>query len=162
MRTLPLMSFLALVLAGCCSCDRDRPAEREMTQPSSYFSTYISEDGSKRFVFSLETQGGRSGPGMGGREGRGGRGGPGMGRSGGDRGGQQARQEAGQGQDKLLELLEEKLADNGYCRSGYIQLDSTQRGHFLRFTGECNESATDEDRKRFPNVGNGGLEKLGR
>ena len=53
------------------------------------------------------------------------------------------------------EDLEEQLTllfeNNGYCRDGYIELESFVDVTSAHLRGECNESATEADRKRFPN-----------
>ena len=56
-------------------------------------------------------------------------------------------------QDRMRKKMEEgllvKLEQTGYCREGYIELNSSiGRGEsFIR--GECQEGATDEDRAKF-------------
>lgn len=140
-----LLSFAGVMaLTACCSCDRQgRNDGPDDNGPSTYFSTYITSDGSKRFVFSQEMAGGH------GRQG-----GPG---GGGKRGGDDSEQSV-----DLSDQVNQKLLDTGYCRSGYMELDNARAGRFQRLTGECNETATDADRKQFPNVGNSRLDDLER
>lgn len=54
-------------------------------------------------------------------------------------------------QQVLLERLSDKLAANQYCREGYIELETNVGRGLASIKGECHESATPEDRKRFPN-----------
>lgn len=158
-----LLSFAGVMaLTACCSCDRQgRNDGPDDNGPSTYFSTYITSDGSKRFVFSQEMAGGhgrQGGPGGGMGGPGGGRGGPqGGAGGGGKRGGDDSEQSV-----DISDQVNQKLLDTGYCRSGYMELDNARAGRFQRLTGECNETATEADRKQFPNVGNSRLEDLGR
>lgn len=52
----------------------------------------------------------------------------------------------------LATQLELKMAETQYCSSGYWILDSYSYGEEPYLRGECNETATLEDRKRFPNT----------
>ncbi|EKE67766.1 hypothetical protein [Gallaecimonas xiamenensis] len=156
MKSLPLWTLTPLLLAGCCSCGRQAPGDQpgDQPEPSTYFATHISDDGSKRFVFSLENRrsGGRGQPGRGGPGGR--QGGP---------GGQDTDRapSSEQGSEQLDERLEDKLLESGFCRTGYMELSRSDSGRFARIAGECNESASAEDRQAFPNVGNGQLGRMG-
>jgi hypothetical protein len=51
----------------------------------------------------------------------------------------------------LNEMLESKLKKSGYCRDGYIELDSYFGRGQLQIRGECEEGATEEDRIKFVN-----------
>ena len=57
--------------------------------------------------------------------------------------------------DGLKHLTEEgllaKLEDSGYCRSGYVQLETQSKRGAMNITGECYDKATDADRSKFPN-----------
>lgn len=54
-------------------------------------------------------------------------------------------------QEKAANKLAKKLSETGYCREGYKELDSFfERGH-VTIKGECNETATAQDKKTFPN-----------
>lgn len=48
-------------------------------------------------------------------------------------------------------MLEAKLEKSGYCREGYIELDSYFGRRQLKMRGECEEGATEEDRIKFVN-----------
>lgn len=45
--------------------------------------------------------------------------------------------------------LEANLAENGYCRDGYLELDSSLAISQTFIRGECREAATQADRQRF-------------
>ena len=49
------------------------------------------------------------------------------------------------------DMLESKLKSSGYCREGYIELDSYFGRGQLKMRGECGEGATEEDRIKFIN-----------
>lgn len=42
------------------------------------------------------------------------------------------------------------VARLGYCRHGYLELDGSVSRYHMWLKGECRDSATDEDRARFP------------
>jgi len=158
MRSLLVFMAGALLLAGCASHNPEDDI-------NTFFATYISKDGSKRFVFNIETMRG-GGPGEHGMGGDGPSGGPpggmGGGRGGPQHGSRQSSHQQGPSEKVITDLLTQKLKTTGYCQQGYMTLDDTQAGRFRRITGECNETATAADRKKFPNVGNGRIEDLGR
>ena len=52
------------------------------------------------------------------------------------------------------DMLESKLKSSGYCREGYIELDSYFGRGQLKMRGECEEGATEEDQIKFINKGN--------
>lgn len=58
-------------------------------------------------------------------------------------------------EDQMTEELEEglaqKLVTNGYCRKGYFELARDLKRTIYSIRGECNESATPEDRINFVN-----------
>ncbi|MDO2947480.1 hypothetical protein [Aeromonas simiae] len=128
MRLLLLLSP-ALLLTACASLPGLPGGQSE---PPALFTTHINEEGSKRFVFEsapLERR-------------------PGLSRS--DDEGQLQRP-----RKSLLEtreaLQEDRIAgwltDKQYCREGFIVLSRTS----WKVRGECNETATDADRRAFPN-----------
>ncbi|GLP95365.1 hypothetical protein [Paraferrimonas sedimenticola] len=53
-------------------------------------------------------------------------------------------------------LLDQKVTNilnfNRYCREGFTELDRLVLSDYAMVRGECNEAATEEDRKRFPNI----------
>jgi hypothetical protein len=56
---------------------------------------------------------------------------------------------------RLRENVDLALAQTGYCRAGYLELDRRLARHTLWLRGECREGATDEDLNEF-----GGLHSL--
>ncbi|MFT5162048.1 MAG: hypothetical protein ACI9FJ_000616 [Alteromonadaceae bacterium] len=165
---------LPLVLTACAN--HDKP-DRKMQET---FVTNISEDGSKRFNYAMTVIGGKStgkkseqkeaqksgqkgsrGAGRGdtgrGDTGRGGKGAGGRGNSG-------SRNGAGQGSSrpdvqkvqqklklKMTENLELRLQQSGYCREGYLELNSYFGRGQSQIRGECKEGATEDDRSQFVN-----------
>jgi hypothetical protein len=49
----------------------------------------------------------------------------------------------------IIHLVESKLAESGYCRKGYFELAYSQLLQETEFKGECQESASAEDTKRW-------------
>nr|WP_297349447.1 hypothetical protein [uncultured Glaciecola sp.] len=49
----------------------------------------------------------------------------------------------------VIYLVESKLAESGYCRKGYFELAYSQLLQETEFKGECQESASAEDTKRW-------------
>jgi hypothetical protein len=49
----------------------------------------------------------------------------------------------------MMHLVESKLAETGYCRKGYFELGYSQLLQETEFKGECKESASTEDTKRW-------------
>lgn len=154
---IPLLSIF--VLAGCAQ----QPPKPPKTQEN--FSTSIKPDGTKQFSYILTMEmperkdmGGQShgGPGD-----HGGRGGPGGHHDGppGDHKGKKGDGKGGGKNDGMDEefasifddALNVKLNSTGFCHSGFRSLDTQARRGAKLVKGECNESATDEDRKKFPN-----------
>lgn len=139
---------------SACSGPGDR---RPRPEPTELFSTSITEDGSKMFVYEVKMgsppgPGGEGGGGRGGPPGGGGPGGPpgGGGGEGGPRGGP-----GGQAPEHIksmfYDMLDEKLAQNGYCREGYLELESDFERGDATLRGECREAASEADRQQFPN-----------
>lgn len=52
----------------------------------------------------------------------------------------------------LAAQLENKIADTQYCTEGYWILDTYSYGEEPYIRGECNDTATDQDRRKFPNT----------
>jgi hypothetical protein len=144
----PLYYILActLVLTACSS--KEKPKVEE------FFHTNIRDDGSKEFAFSLmvsannkvarkETTGPSKKTKQGGRKSR----------------GQKARNSTPSNSskksmtDKVQGVFQERLTfqleSSQYCREGYLTLDKSFVGAIYTLRGECHESATEEDRKRF-------------
>ena len=141
------LSISALTLSGCSS----NSSKRHGGMPTEVFVTHIKPDGSKIFNYSLIKKmpnQGQMGQGMG--KGGGMHGGMGGGMKGGkkpDMSKMKAKME-----EKANKKLNLKLAETGYCREGFMELDSFfERGH-VTIKGECNETATAQDKKTFPNT----------
>ena len=150
-----LLLSAAIVVSGCSSQDK------YINKMNENFVTNITEDGSKRFNYSLNARGKRGGAKgadknrSGGRGGiSGGRGGRGDGRGG--KGGGQSRQAQSDSealtkkiQSRMTEQLELYLEQSGYCREGFLELDSYFSPTRSHIRGECRETATDNDRAEF-------------
>ncbi|MBU2987766.1 hypothetical protein KO528_20545 [Saccharophagus degradans] len=55
--------------------------------------------------------------------------------------------------ERILAIqLEEKLKETEYCRTGFWVIDKYSYGEEPYLRGECNETATAEDRKQFPDT----------
>lgn len=55
--------------------------------------------------------------------------------------------------EKLLkEVAEIKIQETQYCREGYWFLGNNYYGRKVYIRGECNETATEDDRKAFPDT----------
>ncbi len=138
------MLTVSLLVSGCT---HSRPP---MSISSETFTTKITENGIKLFVYQLDMEmpGGKQGKSGGSPPsgGPGGKGGPPM--HGGGRGGS----DQDDGDEGVNLMLANKLKENSFCRNGYIELD---RYHLyngsIKIRGECEEGATTADRKAFPN-----------
>ncbi|MDT0595319.1 hypothetical protein [Glaciecola petra] len=158
--------IITLTISACAT----KPEHEQRAEPT--FITDIRSDGSKRFVFTITNTRGSEGRGQRGRGNgnneRGGQGRGSRGQGGGEQGGrgqgnrQSRPQESEQGQginrsnerddntrEKFIALLEEKITSTEYCRHGYIELDYSQLREATELVGECQESASDEDKKRW-------------
>lgn len=142
--------IIALLISACA-----HHKDRRQPQEAASFATMIKRDGSKQFNYSMSTGSQRGGRG----EGRGGHGerpprGEGGGR-GGPRDSGQSEEASLQQEEKirqqLLDKVDLELAENGYCRNGYIELDYYAINGQAQLRGECQESATEKDRLLWPN-----------
>jgi hypothetical protein len=153
-----LILLLSLWLTACSS----KP-EYDQGAPN-LFSTDIHSDGSKRFVLSMtyatdKPKGGRGENKRSGKRGEGER--SGKGRGGRGQSGQKRddKQESSpeygeyisddEKREAIITLLEEEIAETGYCRLGYIELDFSQMPVRTEITGECVESASDQDKQQW-------------
>ncbi|MAT91543.1 MAG: hypothetical protein CME59_02985 [Halioglobus sp.] len=131
---------LAVALGSACASKQPRP------EPTTFFSTSITEDGGKFFVYRVELpereeRAGRGGTRQGGDRGR--RGGP--------PGQQQGRDAVQRDDDALKQQVDRLIAENRFCRDGYFVLDQYSGAGGKSLRGECREGASPEDRIRFPN-----------
>ena len=147
-----LLLILSLFMTACAS------NQWEHSEVEEVFVTDIKSSGLKIFNYSLtNTTAQASGNGKRGGSGKGsgkysGRGGKGGGKSNGH-GGMSSGKSAYESNMKpyFNEMLESKLKRSGYCREGYIELNSYFGRGQLKTRGECEESATEEDRIKFVN-----------
>lgn len=145
-----MTSCVILLLSGCAN---KPPVTGELNE---IFVTDIKASGLKLFSYSItvnmsmpgaDNQGRRQGKAMHG-------GGGGMG--GGGRGGQaKSGTDYNAMIDRIKQVIDEnlevKLAETGYCRDGYIELDSNIGKGRSQIRGECKEAATESDRNMFSN-----------
>ncbi|WP_231518105.1 hypothetical protein [Alteromonas stellipolaris] len=146
-----LVPFLVAtaVLAGCAG----KPDHRD--QGEVFFETKINPDGTKLFAFSIgmPSRGNRE-AGNGQRPSRGGEGGGRGGRSGGQNGGGETRggnDRDAERMEAFYDTLREKLFETQYCRNGYIEIDTHETEGRYHLLGECQESASEEDKLKFAN-----------
>jgi len=62
------------------------------------------------------------------------------------------RRDSKRSEKALLKTLEEQIAANQFCREGYWILDKNFMGRDTYIRGECNETATAQDRSNFPDT----------
>ncbi|GAB5382592.1 MAG: hypothetical protein Alis3KO_32540 [Aliiglaciecola sp.] len=152
--------FLFLVGSGCASHPKRGGPERQL------FETEIKPDGSKRFHLTLVSKSNnrseRSGRARGNERGRGG-GNRGNGKASGgsvepSRSGSQqtpqseiAKPEKSEAdiREQAIAILESRLANIQYCRNGYILLEYSQLESEILVRGECQESASEQDKARW-------------
>ena len=140
--TIPLV-IATSILAGCAS----KPDYHDSGDV--FFETKINNDGTKLFAFSVGMSEGRDSKGPQ-EKGRGQRP-PGGGKDRGDR--SNAKNEhSEQKMEEFYQLLEQKLDETQYCHSGYIEIDTHETQGRFHLLGECQESASQEDITRFPNL----------
>ncbi|MBU2979293.1 hypothetical protein [Alteromonas sp. C1M14] len=146
---LPLCVTPVLLLSGCASKPDKPPKEQPL------FVTNIKPDGSKMFSFSVAMRAekqGRDGGGRGRESGGGGRGGRGGKGAPPERDGQDSQGRSDEDRiEKIYEALDLKLGETGYCREGYIEIDTYETETRFNILGECNDSATNEDKALFIN-----------
>lgn len=151
-----------LFLAVACANKPERNGSKAST-----FLTDINDDGSKRFSLAMSHNEANKGKGKRSESREQGRSRPEGGRGGGGKGGrsgngerQASNQQGGSNSSQLsyderraaiLGLLDQKLAETNYCRNGYIELDFTSVSDKTEIRGECQESASADDKKRFGN-----------
>ena len=134
-----LLCLLVAFGTGCASKNKTRPKEII----TDFFSTDIKENGAKLFIYVANfrplkinrTQTQRQ-----------------------VRGSQQQtvrsmssiRSDLAERQERLaIKSLEVKFESNGYCRTGYLILNNYTQFDSVEIRGECQESATEADRKLY-------------
>ncbi|WDD99674.1 hypothetical protein [Thalassomonas actiniarum] len=138
-----------LCLLSACSSRQEKSVEE-------IFVTQIREDNSKMFAFTLRQEkaarSDKTRDKM--ATGKQGKRGKGAGRN----------KSAGRGEKQerenplatvIQQKLEQRLNQSRYCTTGYLELERYASRAGMTVRGECNESATADDRLRFPNRVNG-------
>ena len=151
-------TFITLsVLVGGCAGKREKPEAR------GYLATQIEADGSKIFQYTLvsgmsehDGQGRHVGMGghMSGSSGHGMSGGLSVGSGGRSGGGSRGSGRNGESMDigsRLETMLQEELVKTGYCRAGFTETERATRPPQIYIKGKCKDTATENDRKQFPN-----------
>ncbi len=157
-----ITAVLTLLLGACSSSQKNQTFE-------DYLATNIRSDGSKEFYYTVTMSNGQNPKkGTGGKNVNGGarvsggsssntRAGAGItvGGSGrrqpGNKGGGKGRQAAAARDERVSEQLEKKLRASGFCREGWMEQERNYQPPNASIRGECNETATDKDRRNFPN-----------
>lgn len=134
-RVVPL-GVATLLLSGCVSGPPEPPVHTDV------FATQIKDNDAKIFGFSMLTGPARDAASGGGQR-------PPRGDTG--RKPSSGADNYAQKMTLLHNRVEQKLADTGYCRQGYIEIDTYETNKRIHLMGECNESATTADREQFPN-----------
>lgn len=155
-KNLAVVAIVSSVLVGACAHKPERSKGASQS-----FVPNIQKDGSKRFVFVVSTghaqngDKGQSGKGQGERGGKGERPAkgerPSRGQGGGQRGGGQSTVSEEDIRASVTPLLKAKLAETKYCRNSYIELDFSSVSGTTEIHGECQESASAADRKKWAN-----------
>ncbi|RZA02341.1 MAG: hypothetical protein EOO68_09795 [Moraxellaceae bacterium] len=60
--------------------------------------------------------------------------------------------ESGPSERQLKAMLKDALADNGFCREGFLPLGRYAGESNYKLRGECKDAASVEDIARFPNT----------
>ncbi|MDO6560199.1 hypothetical protein [Paraglaciecola chathamensis] len=138
-KLLPLILLMPIFLSACANKSRPQVKQPDM------FATSIKNDNEKVFNFSISARQGEGGS----KPERGGAGGPPPEH----RNKNQAKGDTPNESplDELFTHLETKLSDTGYCREGYIEIDTYESSGRLHILGACNEVATPEDKRQFAN-----------
>lgn len=161
-KNLAIAAIVSSVLVGACAHKPERSKEASQS-----FVPSIQKDGSKRFLFIVNSgQSEKGGKGQGERGGKGersdrgertsrGQGGSGErgNKGGGERGGRggQSTMSEEDIRASVTPLLKAKLAETKYCRNSYIELDFSSVQGTTEIRGECQESASSADRKKWEN-----------
>ena len=130
------VAVIALILTFCSSCSTQPKRPKEVRTES--FLTDIKEDGTKLFIYIANFTALAASPG----------------RARSAQGRQMSmssmRSDTAEYHEKLtIDALEYKLLVTGYCRYGYFVLNTYNQFGSVEIRGECQETATDADRKLF-------------
>lgn len=147
--------FLVIFIAGCASEPGKRP------EPEGYFVTFIEEDGSKKFQYTLDIQDsparrslrspGGTGGHVSGSSSHGVSGG--VSASGSIGGGSRymTREQWDQLNNRLQSMMERELKNSAYCGQGHTETERIVEPPTVFIRGECKERASESDRVDFPN-----------
>ena len=131
----PIVIYLKLLIVSLVILVSSCSSHPEIPETPGLFTAQISDNGSKFFSYRLDRKiAGQARPAgkVGGR--------------GGSKGYRESVSRSSSVSDDLLDRgLASFIAQNAYCRTGYVILERSASS--LR--GECNETATDADRERF-------------
>ena len=153
-----ILALIFSLFMTACASNQWEPSEVEEV-----FVTDIKPSGLKIFNYSLtkttaqENGNGKRGGGKGSGKHGGGKGKDGgSGKGGGKQGGGKGMGGAKSANESSMkpyfnEMLESKLKKSGYCREGYLEINSYFGRGQLQMRGECKEGATEEDRIKFVN-----------
>ena len=156
MKIVYILLPISFIFSSCSSNPPKRP------EPEESFVTHITEDGTKKFSFSLtsnNSRGGKNkgggpggrGSGKGGGQGRGQtRGGPDRNSAGSDQRGNPSEHKF-QMKERFIKRLEKNLFEKQYCHEGYSEIDSYIDREMSQYKGQCQEKANKEDLVNFPN-----------
>jgi hypothetical protein len=144
--------LLTTLLFGCAS----EPENRR--EPEGYFATFIDQDGSKKFQFTLDiphqSQGRRNqsaGGHMSGSSAYGVSGGISASSSMGQGSRYMTREQWDQLNNRLENMLERELNRSRYCHQGHQETERLVEPPTVFIRGECKENASEKDRVDFPN-----------
>jgi hypothetical protein len=144
--------LLATLLPGCAS----EPEKRQ--EPEGYFATFIDQDGTKKFQFTLDiphqSQGRRNqsaGGYMSGSSAYGVSGGISASSSMGGGSRYMTREQWDQLNSRLENMLERELNESRYCHQGHQETERLVEPPTVFIRGECKEKASETDRVDFPN-----------
>ena len=148
-----LVLLIAALLFGCAS----EPGKHQ--EPEGYFVTFIDEDGSKKFQYTLDTpdysQARRGHPSSGGHvagsSSHGVSGGVSASTSMGGGSRYMTREQWDQLNSRLANMLERELKNSAYCHQGHKETERLVEPPTVYIRGECKEKATEADLVEFPN-----------
>lgn len=152
MKSTYILLPITLFMISCSSTQKKQ-------EPVGHFVTHITEDGTKKFSYSLVASNPRNNKkghnkGGGANNRGGGRGGKGGGQDR-NRGGSRDRSDQSNQKfmikEKFLKKLERTLFEKDYCHEGYSELDSFYDREMSQIKGTCEEKASHEDTIKFPN-----------
>jgi len=152
-----LWVLLSATLLSSCAGEPERSEP-----PEGYFATYIEEDGTKKFQYTVdmpEPRGGRGNSRPGNTAGHV-SGSSNRGISGGVTAGSSRSSSSGSGggyerykqfNEQLEDQMERELKNSGFCHSGHRETERIVEPQTVFIRGECTEKASEDDRAKYPN-----------